>query len=48
MNIFMHPKITQKQAGSFHWKHQKNTIFTSIAAQRELYQSEKGQRKNLA
>ena len=50
MNIFMQPKITQKHSKLcvFSLETSENTIFTLIAAQRELHLSKKGQRKNLA
>ena len=50
MNIFMQPKITQNHSKLcvFSLETSENTIFTLIAAQRELHLLKKGQRKNLA
>ena len=39
MNIFMSPKIAQKQSSmSLHWKHQENTLYFTIliATQRDM------------
>ena len=49
MNIFMFPKIAQKQSSmSFHWKHQENTLFYFDCYSEGNASIKKGQRKNLA
>ena len=47
MNIFMFPKIAQKQSSmSFHWKHQENTLFYFDCYSEQKIK--KGEVKNLA
>ena len=50
INIFMSNKITQKRSKQclFNWNLCKTPFFISIATQKEMHQSKKGQHKNLA